>query len=157
MDDLGMMSEVVQRWVLRLEYYPDRYPRWREDSLTTIVGMLEDLGYGDKFPVIALAKKEETVYTTDGRVADGQTWKNDNTCSEMRPTDSSIITIENDDRRVLEKPIGECGWTWSEENPDSLEILWRMQQMSMQVKMSYRPLGIGPELARRIVESFRRN
>ena len=43
------------------------YPRWREDSLTTIVGMLEDLGYGDKFPVIALAKKEETVYTTDGR------------------------------------------------------------------------------------------
>ena len=38
-----------------------------EDHLTTIVGMLEDLGHGDKFPVIALAKKEETVYTTDGR------------------------------------------------------------------------------------------
>ena len=80
MDDLGMMSEVVQRWVMRLETTRPSYSRWRKTHLTTIVGMLEDLGHGDKFPVIALAKKRDGVYNRWSRVADGQTWKNDNPC-----------------------------------------------------------------------------
>jgi len=160
MDDLGMMSEVVQRWVLRLEHYPDLVILdGGKTHLTTIVGMLEDMGYGDKFPVIALAKKEETVYTTDGRelLMD----RRGRMIIHARDEAHRFVNSYHRKRRskgTLKNPLEHVDGLGAKKIQTLLRYFGGMQQIrhASQDELSAIP-GIGPELARRIVESFRRS
>ncbi|RAH05427.1 MAG: hypothetical protein CL999_004515, partial [Methanobacteriota archaeon] len=160
MDDLGMMSEVVQRWVMKLEDYPDLVILdGGKTHLTTIVGMLEDLGHGDKFPVIALAKKEETVYTTDGRelLMD----RRGRMIIHARDEAHRFVNSYHRKRRskgTLKNPLEHVDGLGAKKIQTLLRYFGGMQQIrhASQDELSAIP-GIGPELARRIVESFRRN
>jgi excinuclease ABC subunit C len=63
MDDLRMMKEVVVRWAKRQEEWPDLLLiDGGETHLSTIMQALEEHGWADRFPVAALAKKEETIF-----------------------------------------------------------------------------------------------
>ena len=63
LDDLRMMEEVVVRWAKRQEEWPDLLLiDGGETHLATIQKALEEHGWTDRFPVAALAKKEETVF-----------------------------------------------------------------------------------------------
>ena len=160
MDDLGMMSEVVHRWVMKLEDYPDLVILdGGKTHLTTIVGMLEDLGHGDKFPVIALAKKEETVYTTDGRelLMD----RRGRMIIHARDEAHRFVNSYHRKRRskgTLKNPLEHVDGLGAKKIQTLLRYFGGMQQIrhASQDELSAIP-GIGPELARRIVESFRRN
>lgn len=63
MDDLRMMKEVVVRWAKRQDEWPDLLLiDGGETHLSTIEQALEEHGWSDRFPLAALAKREETVY-----------------------------------------------------------------------------------------------
>jgi len=63
MDDLRMMKEVVVRWARRQEEWPDLLLiDGGETHLSTIEQALEEHGWADRFPLAALAKREETVH-----------------------------------------------------------------------------------------------
>ena len=62
-DDLRMMTEVVQRWLKRQEEWPDLVLLdGGETHLSTISKLLEEQGVTGKFELAALAKREETVF-----------------------------------------------------------------------------------------------
>ena len=66
MDDLRMMKEVVVRWAKRQEEWPDLLLiDGGETHLSTIRQALEEHGWQDRFPLAALAKKEETIFRSD--------------------------------------------------------------------------------------------
>jgi len=66
-DDLRMMSEVVERWLKHQDGWPDiLLLDGGETHLSSILGMLEGHGLAGRFPVAALAKREETLHM-DGR------------------------------------------------------------------------------------------
>jgi excinuclease ABC subunit C len=66
-DDLRMMSEVVERWLKHQDGWPDLLLLdGGETHLSSILGMLEGHGLAGRFPVAALAKREETLHM-DGR------------------------------------------------------------------------------------------
>ena len=63
MDDLRMMSEVVERWLKRQEEWPDLLLLdGGETHLKTIRAMLDEHGLHDRFELAALAKREETLH-----------------------------------------------------------------------------------------------
>ena len=63
LDDLRMMKEVVVRWAKRQEEWPDLLLiDGGETHLSTIQQALEEHGWADRFPLAALAKREETVF-----------------------------------------------------------------------------------------------
>ena len=65
-DDLGMMSEVVERWLKRQDEWPDiLLLDGGETHLNTILAMLEKHGVENRFPVAALAKQFETLHRRD--------------------------------------------------------------------------------------------
>jgi excinuclease ABC subunit C len=62
-DDLGMMSEVVERWLKRQGGWPDLLLLdGGETHLSAITSMLVGHGLEGRFPVAALAKREETLH-----------------------------------------------------------------------------------------------
>ena len=62
-DDLAMMQEVVERWLKRQEEWPDLLLLdGGETHLKHVMDMLAVHGLSDRFPVAALAKKEETLW-----------------------------------------------------------------------------------------------
>ena len=62
-DDLRMMSEVVERWLKRQEGWPDLLLLdGGETHLSAVATMLEGHGLGGRFPVAALAKREESLH-----------------------------------------------------------------------------------------------
>ncbi|GIT75086.1 MAG: hypothetical protein Ct9H300mP30_1480 [Methanobacteriota archaeon] len=62
-----MMSEVVERWLKHQDGWPDLLLLdGGETHLSSILGMLEGHGLAGRFPVAALAKREETLHR-DGR------------------------------------------------------------------------------------------
>ena len=66
MDDLRMMKEVVVRWAKRQEEWPDLLLiDGGETHLATIRQALEEHGWQDRFPLAALAKREETIFRTE--------------------------------------------------------------------------------------------
>ena len=68
-DDLRMMSEVVERWLKRQDGWPDLLLLdGGETHLSSILRMLDGHGLAGRFPVAALAKREETLHM-DGREA----------------------------------------------------------------------------------------
>jgi len=72
-DDLAMMQEVVERWLKRQEEWPDLLLLdGGETHLKHVMDMLAVHGLSDRFPVAALAKKEETLWRpkTDSVVLD---------------------------------------------------------------------------------------
>ncbi|MEK9805717.1 MAG: excinuclease ABC subunit UvrC [Euryarchaeota archaeon] len=65
-DDLRMMQEVVERWLKRQQEWPDLLLLdGGETHLKHIHAMLKSHGLGDRFPIAALAKKEETLWRLD--------------------------------------------------------------------------------------------
>ena len=63
MDDLRMMKEVVVRWASRQEEWPDLLLiDGGETHLSTIEQALEEHGWAGRFPLAALAKREETIH-----------------------------------------------------------------------------------------------
>jgi len=63
MDDLRMMKEVVVRWARRQEEWPDLLLiDGGETHLSTIEQALEEHGWAGRFPLAALAKREETIH-----------------------------------------------------------------------------------------------
>ena len=63
MDDLRMMSEVVERWLKRQDEWPELLLLdGGETHLSTINKMLSKHGLSGRFPVAALAKREETLH-----------------------------------------------------------------------------------------------
>ena len=66
LDDLRMMKEVVVRWAKRQEEWPDLLLiDGGETHLSTIRQALEEHGWEDRFPLAALAKREETIFRTE--------------------------------------------------------------------------------------------
>jgi len=66
MDDLRMMKEVVVRWAKRQDEWPDLLLiDGGETHLATIRQALEEHGWQDRFPLAALAKREETIFRTE--------------------------------------------------------------------------------------------
>jgi len=62
-DDLRMMQEIVERWLKRQQEWPDLLlPDGGETHLKHVHAMLTTHGLGDRFPIAALAKKEETLW-----------------------------------------------------------------------------------------------
>ena len=62
-DDLGMMSEVVSRWAKRQDEWPDLLLLdGGETHLSAIARTLDGMGLLGKFPIAALAKREETLH-----------------------------------------------------------------------------------------------
>ncbi len=65
-DDLRMMQEVVQRWLKRQEEWPDLLLLdGGKVHLSHVNSTLEENGVSGRFPVAALAKKEETLWRLD--------------------------------------------------------------------------------------------
>ena len=63
MDDLRMMSEVVERWLKRQDTWPDLLLiDGGETHLSTITRLLKEHDVLDKFALAALAKREETIF-----------------------------------------------------------------------------------------------
>ena len=63
LDDLRMMKEVVVRWAKRQEEWPDLLLiDGGETHLNTIRTALEEHGWSGRFPLAALAKREETIH-----------------------------------------------------------------------------------------------
>jgi excinuclease ABC subunit C len=68
-DDLRMMSEVVERWLKHQDGWPDLLLLdGGKTHLSSILRMLDGHGLAGRFPVAALAKREETLHM-DGREA----------------------------------------------------------------------------------------
>tara|TARA_B100001250_G_scaffold94960_2_gene79303 strand:+ start:5750 stop:7477 length:1728 start_codon:yes stop_codon:yes gene_type:complete len=66
LDDLRMMSEVIERWLKRQNEWPDLLLLdGGRTHLKTITKMLEKHELSRTFPVAALAKKEETLHMLD--------------------------------------------------------------------------------------------
>ena len=66
-DDLRMMAEVVERWLKHQDGWPDLLLLdGGQTHLSAIEGMLDGHGLAGRFPVAALAKREETLHM-DGR------------------------------------------------------------------------------------------
>ena len=62
-DDLRMMAEVVSRWAKRQDEWPDLLLLdGGETHLSAIEGALDGMGLLGKFPIAALAKREETLH-----------------------------------------------------------------------------------------------
>ena len=62
-DDLRMMSEVVERWLKHQDGWPDLLLLdGGETHLSSILKMLDGHGLAERFPVAALAKREETLH-----------------------------------------------------------------------------------------------
>ena len=63
MDDLRMMREVVERWIKRVEDWPDLLLiDGGETHLSIIAKLLEKHGVGDRMQLASLAKREETIH-----------------------------------------------------------------------------------------------
>ena len=63
MDDLRMMKEVVERWIKRVEDWPDLLLiDGGETHLSIIADVLEKQGVSDKMELASLAKREETIH-----------------------------------------------------------------------------------------------
>ena len=63
MDDLRMMKEVVERWIKRVEDWPDLLLiDGGETHLAIIAKLLEKHGVRDKMELASLAKREETIH-----------------------------------------------------------------------------------------------
>lgn len=66
LDDLRMMSEVIERWLKRQDEWPDLLLLdGGKTHLKTIMSMLKKYDLDNRFPVAALAKKEETLHMID--------------------------------------------------------------------------------------------
>ena len=66
-DDLRMMAGVVERWLKHQNEWPDLVILdGGKTHLSAVLSMLDSHGLAGVFPVIALAKREETVFTKDG-------------------------------------------------------------------------------------------
>ena len=66
LDDLRMMKEGVVRWAKRQEEWPDLLLiDGGETHLSTIHQALDEHGWADRFPLAALAKREETIFRND--------------------------------------------------------------------------------------------
>ena len=66
-DDLGMMAEVVERWLKKQDIWPDLLLLdGGKTHLSAVTAMLEENGLKNRFPVAALAKREEALHM-DGR------------------------------------------------------------------------------------------
>ena len=62
-DDLRMMQEIVERWLKRQQEWPDLLLLdGGQTHLKHVHAMLTTHGLGDRFPIAALAKKEETLW-----------------------------------------------------------------------------------------------
>jgi|TARA_B100002019_G_scaffold117076_1_gene100567 excinuclease ABC subunit C len=63
-----MMAGVVERWLKHQNEWPDLVILdGGKTHLSAVLSMLDSHGLAGVFPVIALAKREETVFTEDGR------------------------------------------------------------------------------------------
>ena len=63
LDDLRMMSEVVERWMKRVEEWPDLLLiDGGKTHLTIIAKLLDKHGVSDKMQLASLAKREETIH-----------------------------------------------------------------------------------------------
>ena len=63
MDDLRMMREVVERWIKRVEDWPDLLLiDGGETHLAIIANLLEEHGVTDNMQLASLAKREETIH-----------------------------------------------------------------------------------------------
>ena len=63
MDDLRMMKEVVERWIKRVEDWPDLLLiDGGETHLAIIAKLLEEHGVRDRMELASLAKREETIH-----------------------------------------------------------------------------------------------
>ena len=63
MDDLRMMKEVVERWIKRVEDWPDLLLiDGGETHLAIIANLLESHGVRDRMELASLAKREETIH-----------------------------------------------------------------------------------------------
>ena len=63
MDDLRMMREVVERWIKRVEEWPDLLLiDGGETHLAIIATLLEKHGIRDRMELASLAKREETIH-----------------------------------------------------------------------------------------------
>ena len=63
MDDLRMMKEVVERWIKRVEDWPDLLLiDGGETHLAIIANLLEKHGVRDRMELASLAKREETIH-----------------------------------------------------------------------------------------------
>lgn len=66
LDDLRMMSEVVERWLKRQDEWPDLLLLdGGKTHLNTINNLLENYNLTSNFTIAALAKKEETIFRKD--------------------------------------------------------------------------------------------
>ncbi|MDP6869605.1 MAG: excinuclease ABC subunit UvrC [Candidatus Poseidoniaceae archaeon] len=62
-DDLRMMSEVVERWLKRIEEYPDLLLiDGGKTHLTLIANLLQEHGLENEFQLASLSKREETIH-----------------------------------------------------------------------------------------------
>lgn len=65
MDDLRMMREVVERWLKRQDEWPDLLLiDGGKTHLSVIRKLAEEHGISDRFEIAALAKREETIFRT---------------------------------------------------------------------------------------------
>ena len=65
-DDLRMMSEVVERWLKRQDEWPDLLLLdGGETHLNTIYQMLKENKVDEQFELAAIAKREETLFRLD--------------------------------------------------------------------------------------------
>lgn len=157
MDDLGMMSEVVERWVKKLEEYPDLLILdGGKTHLSTISKMLGDTGHGGKFPIIALAKREEKVFMSDGRqlLMD----RRGRMIIHARDEAHRFVNTFHRKRRskgALKNPLEHVDGLGAKKIQTLLRYFGGMQQIrhASQGELTAIP-GIGPELAKRIVDSF---
>ena len=63
MDDLRMMKEVVERWIKRVDDWPDLLLiDGGETHLAIIANLLEKHGVRDRMELASLAKREETIH-----------------------------------------------------------------------------------------------
>ncbi|MDE0954548.1 MAG: helix-hairpin-helix domain-containing protein, partial [Candidatus Poseidoniales archaeon] len=63
MDDLRMMREVVERWIKRVEDWPDLLLiDGGETHLSIIANLLETHGVRDRMELASLSKREETIH-----------------------------------------------------------------------------------------------
>jgi len=158
MDDLRMMSEVVERWLKRQDEWPDLLLLdGGETHLSTINKMLSKHGLSERFPVAALAKREETLHRLEqeplildrmGRVivhARDEAHRFANSYHRKRRG-----------RRTLRDPLEKVEGMGAKK----LQALLRHFGGRKEIKHASREQllqvpGIGPALAIRILESFK--
>ena len=159
MDDLKMMAEIVERWAIRQEDYPDLIILdGGKTHLSTIMSMLSNIGLENKFAVVALAKKEETVFTSDGRefVLD----RKGRLIVHARDEAHRFVNSYHRKRRsksTLRNPLEDVEGLGAKKIQKLLRYFGGMQGVRHATADELANIrGIGPELADRIVKTFRK-